>query len=213
MFRKFLLCMIFSVLSCSALFAEIVVLDGGKSMKVKSYSVVGDQIHLAISDRAEMTIPVDWVREIRPSPPEPAPAIAEIPASPEFAPEFAYSRLVLPLAQKHDMDWKLVAAVVAVESNFNAYARSPKGAQGLMQLMPATARMYSVTDPYDPSQNVDAGIQHLKMLINRYGKLDLALAAYNAGEKTVDHYRGIPPFAETRTYVKKVLQLFRELSS
>ena len=129
-------------------------------------------------------------------------------------PTMEYGDVIRTLSQKHDMDWKLVAAVVRAESNFNPRAVSRKGAQGLMQLMPDTARRYSVSDPYDPIQNIEAGIRHLKMLVSRYpGKLELVLAAYNSGEKNVDRYRGIPPFAETRTYVRKVLQYFQGLSS
>jgi len=110
------------------------------------------------------------------------------------------------------LDWKLVAAVVAAESNFNPAAISPKGAQGLMQLMPETAELYKVNDPFNPKENIDAGVRHLKWLIRRYeGKLDLALAAYNAGEKAVDRYGGIPPYQETRQYIKRVLRLYWSL--
>jgi soluble lytic murein transglycosylase-like protein len=121
---------------------------------------------------------------------------------------------VVSLAKNHEVDWRLVAAVMRAESNFNPRAVSPKGAQGLMQLMPATARLFSVTDPYYPVQNIDAGVRHLKMLLQRFpGKLDLVLAAYNSGEKTVDRFKGIPPFSETRSYVKKVLHWMNGLSS
>jgi len=96
-----------------------------------------------------------------------------------------------------------------VESNYEARAVSPKGAMGLMQLMPATARQYSLEDPFDPAQNLDAGLRHLRGLLDRYGKgkESLALAAYNAGEGAVTRYRGIPPYRETQNYVRRILSL------
>jgi hypothetical protein len=196
-------------------FADIMVLDSGKTIRIRKYEVQGSSIHVTINDNAEMVIPVDWVREIRVVPDEPEPSKEyAFDGAAEMIREFAYSDLVVSLSKKHNMDWKMIAAVMAVESNFNPRAVSHKGAQGLMQLMPATARLYQVSDPYDPIQNLEAGILHLKMLVQRYqGKLDLALAAYNSGEKTVERYRGIPPFAETRAYVRKVLQLIQGLST
>lgn len=172
-------------------------------------------MHVTINDRAEMVIPVEWVKEIRVVPEDNLPEVdLAFDSAKELIREFAYSDLVVSLSKKHEVDWKMVAAVMAVESNFNPRAVSHKGAQGLMQLMPATARMYRVSDPYDPIQNIEAGVLHLKMLVERYkGKLELVLAAYNSGEKSVERYRGIPPFAETRAYVQKVLQLIQGLST
>lgn len=206
---------IFWVLACGIAFADVLILDSGKTIRIKQYEVRGTSMHVTINDRAEMVIPVEWVREIRVVPEDalPEPDLA-FDAATELIREFAYSDLIVSLSRKHHIDWKMVAAVMAVESNFNPRAISHKGAQGLMQLMPATARMYRVSDPYDPIQNIEAGVLHLKMLVERYkGKLELVLAAYNSGEKTVEHYRGIPPFAETRAYVRKVLQLIQGLST
>jgi soluble lytic murein transglycosylase-like protein len=103
------------------------------------------------------------------------------------------------------VDVRLVHAVIEAESNYQPRARSPKGAKGLMQLMPATARQYAVRDPYDPRANIDAGVRHLKDLLGRFD-LGLALAAYNAGEGTVRRHGGLPPFAETQRYVARILQ-------
>ena len=110
---------------------------------------------------------------------------------------------------------ELVRAVIVVESAFNPRAVSPRGAVGLMQLRPATARRYGVSDAFDPEQNITAGVHYLRDLLARYGNnLELALAAYNAGEDAVERYgRSIPPFAETRHYVPTVLRIYRSLLS
>ena len=102
----------------------------------------------------------------------------------------------------------LARAVVQVESNYQVDAVSPKGAMGLMQLMPSTAKQYAVDDPFDPSQNIAAGLQHLKNLLDRFdNKTSSALAAYNAGEGAVVRYGGIPPYRETQDYVRRIMAL------
>lgn len=114
-------------------------------------------------------------------------------------------------AERHRLPVSLVRAVVAVESAGDARAVSSKGAMGLMQLMPATAARFGVADPLDPSQSLEGGCAYLRWLIDRFdGNLALALAGYNAGEGAVDRYAGIPPFAETRAYVRRVLELLQE---
>src|SRR6516162_4886061 len=113
--------------------------------------------------------------------------------------------LVREAAERHHVDPALVRAVIETESNWNAGAVSRKGAVGLMQLVPTTAQRFGVNDAFNPKQNVDAGVHYLKTLLERYnGNLDLALAAYNAGEGAVDRAHGIPSFRETRNYVQKV---------
>jgi len=112
-------------------------------------------------------------------------------------------------ASRHNVDPNLVRAVIKVESNFNPNAVSRKGAVGLMQLMPQTARQLNVTNPFDPQQNVDAGVRHLKQLMENYGgDVKLTLAAYNAGQGAVARSGGVPHFAETRNYVKRITQLY-----
>jgi len=114
-------------------------------------------------------------------------------------------KLVRAAAERHNMDPALVRAVIETESNWNPSAYSRKGAGGLMQLIPTTAQRYGANDVFNPQQNIDAGVRHLKGLLERYnGNLELALAAYNAGEGAVDRAHGIPAFRETRNYVQKV---------
>ncbi len=110
-------------------------------------------------------------------------------------------------AQKHNVDANLVRALIKQESNFNPSAVSNKGAMGLMQLMPGTARQLGVSDPFDPQQNVDAGVKHLKQLLDNYnGDVRLGLAAYNAGEGAVARNNGVPPYRETQNYVKRITE-------
>ena len=111
------------------------------------------------------------------------------------------------MAQAHGVDPMLVQALIQVESNYRPRARSHKGAMGLMQLMPSTAREYKVRNPYDPKANIAAGVKHLKSLHRRYRGVELALAAYNAGEGAVKKFNGIPPYRETRNYVTRILSL------
>jgi hypothetical protein len=118
-------------------------------------------------------------------------------------------RIVEETAMRHDVDPNLVRAIIKVESNFNPQARSRKGAIGLMQLMPTTAKSLNVTNPYDPAQNVDAGVRHFKQLLDSYhGNVELSLAAYNAGSTAVQRSRGIPRYRETQNYVKRITQLY-----
>ncbi len=123
----------------------------------------------------------------------------------------AFDSLIQEAASSYGVDKGLVKAVIHTESGFNPLAKSPPGARGLMQLMPATARRFDVADSYDPKQNIHGGTRYLSYLIDRFKNLELALAAYNAGEGNVDKYKGIPPFAETQDYVRRVLSRYRKL--
>jgi soluble lytic murein transglycosylase-like protein len=112
--------------------------------------------------------------------------------------------LVAEAAKNFDVNPLLVESVIQVESNYNPLAVSPKGAQGLMQLMPATAQRFGVKDSFDPKQNIEAGVRYLKFLQDTFQDDRLAIAAYNAGEKAVAKYKDVPPYAETVSYVAKV---------
>jgi hypothetical protein len=154
----------------------------------------------------------DCMRVDAPRPPEPLAGDVEeedyVAALPPERRRFA--DLVARLAPRYAVDPKLALAVAAVESDFDPAARSPKDAQGLMQLIPETAARFAVRNPYDPQQNVRGGLAYLRWLLSYYrGRVDLAVAAYNAGERAVDRYRGVPPFPETRDYVRKIRARFR----
>lgn len=122
----------------------------------------------------------------------------------------SFSQLIEQAAEKYGVDADLIEAVIQAESNFDADAVSSAGAQGLMQLMPATARSLGVTNAFDPAQNINGGVKLLSQLLNQYdGNVKLALAAYNAGPGAVAKYDGIPPYKETQKYVSKVLDFYQ----
>lgn len=123
----------------------------------------------------------------------------------------AYDEVIAQAAMTFGVDKGLVKAVIHTESGFNPRARSGPGAKGLMQLMPATARRFAVNDVYDPVQNIRGGTEYLSFLLKRFNSLELALAGYNAGEGNVDKYKGIPPFAETQDYVRRVISRYNKL--
>ena len=120
-----------------------------------------------------------------------------------------YDHLILDVAERYAVEPGLVKGVIAAESNFRPHAVSRVGAQGLMQLMPATAADLGVERPFGVVENIDGGVRYLRAMLDRYGDVARALAAYNAGPGAVDRYRGVPPYAETRAYIKRVLEYHR----
>jgi soluble lytic murein transglycosylase-like protein len=134
-------------------------------------------------------------------------AMAEIPADQGF---WNLKAAVAKAADRHQVDRHLLMALVKVESGFDPQAVSPVGAKGLCQLMPRTARYLDVSDPFDPYQNLNAGARYLAQLINQFGDLRLALAGYNAGPVKVRQYGGVPPYGETRRFVREVLREYKE---
>ena len=125
----------------------------------------------------------------------------------------AFERAIFEAARRHRVDPNLIKAVIHVESGFNPRAVSPKGAQGLMQLMPGTARMLGVRNAFIPELNIHGGTQYLARLLKRYGNEAHALAAYNAGDVPVQRYNGIPPYSETQNYVRRVLHLKKQYTA
>lgn len=118
------------------------------------------------------------------------------------------------VAQRHQVDPRLVKAMIEVESEWNPNAQSRAGALGLMQLVPETGARYGLKDPYDPRDNISAGVRYLRFLLDRFeNDLELALAAYNAGENAVTNYKGVPPYAETRRYLQKITTVYGRLGS
>jgi hypothetical protein len=202
--------------------ADIVLLTSGRTLSVQAHRFEGDSIVLSLRRGGEVTFDRSLVDKVLPDEvpyPDPAggpsdaeeaevaeaagPAVPDIAAILEATP---FGQIIAQVSEVHGVDPLLVRAVIEVESNFRPRARSPKGAMGLMQLMPATARQYQVRNPYDPRANIEAGIKHLKGLIDRLG-VELGLAAYNAGEGAVKRFGGIPPYRETRNYVTRILAL------
>ena len=207
--------------------AEIVFLKSGRTLSVKSHKVDGERITLILRGGGEVTcdktvidkIEADEVPYIEP-PVEKAEKVEKVEQIQEAPvaglPEqdrpvldgTPYAEIIAAAAEAHGVDPMLVRALIQVESGYRPRARSPRGAMGLMQLMPSTAREYNVRHPFEPKANIEAGIKHLKTLIDRFGDdVGLALAAYNAGPGAVEKFNGIPPYRETRSYVSRILAL------
>ena len=206
--------------------SQVVTLTSGNTLEVSSYRMEGRLIVFSLQGGGEIGFPAPQIVRIeeRAAVPVPPPSVAApaaptpapLPQAPEkprvspWDPEPGVRALIQEIASSMAMDPKLVEALVRVESNYDPYAVSGKGAMGLMQLMPETAKRYQVGNVFDPAQNIEGGTRHLKQLLTRYGgEVRLALAAYNAGEEAVDRYRGVPPFRETRTYVGRILRLLQ----
>ena len=216
-----LLCFVFcSLFLAPPAFADIVVFKNGRTMSVKSIAFAEANATMKLREGGEVTFPASIIARVDPDEvpyPEDKPvasveaAIAAVPGvQAALIPEAVlaarpYAELITTVAAAHQIDARLVHAVIEQESNYQARARSKKGARGLMQLMPGTARQYGVRNSYDPKSNLEAGVRHLKDLLSRMD-LPLALAAYNAGEGTIKRYGGLPPYVETRNYVRNILR-------
>jgi hypothetical protein len=208
---------VFALAGVSLASAEIVVMTSGRTVSVKSHKVDGDSIVLTLRTGGEVTCDKSLVEKVIPDevpyPEPPAPQTASdeprvpVPSRGAELRDSIYAELIAAAAETHGVNPILVQALIQVESNYQPRARSNKGAMGLMQLMPATAREYRVRNAYDPKSNIDAGVRKLKSLIDKYGVFDLALAAYNAGEGAVARFNGIPPYRETQTYVTRILSM------
>jgi soluble lytic murein transglycosylase-like protein len=187
--------------------ADLVFLSSGRSFSVRDVREEGSQLILTLRTGGEIRCERSLVVRITPDEvayPEPALADDVIEAYDLVA--TPYRELIDRASVAHGVDARLVRAVIQVESAYQSRARSPKGAMGLMQLMPETARRYAVANPFDPAANVEAGTRYLKSLLDRF-PLNIALAAYNAGEAAVQRFGGVPPYPETRAYVGRILKL------
>jgi soluble lytic murein transglycosylase-like protein len=184
---------------------EIALLANGQTLKLDGHRVEDGLVVLALKGGGEMSVPPATVQGFVPD---------EVLDEVAVPPGGDLRQAAAVAARRHGLDPELVMAVVSVESGFRPEALSPKGAQGLMQLMPRTAESLGVVDAFDPEQNLDGGVRHLGQLLAQYnGDVERALAAYNAGEGAVHRHHGIPPYRETRAYVKKVLERYRAQSA
>jgi soluble lytic murein transglycosylase-like protein len=192
--------------------AELLYFSNHRTMSVASHRLDGDRLIVTLRGGGEMTFDRALVARIGPDEipyPEDVPSAAQqaaIAPGPALAGTTSYDPLIDSASDRHGVDARLVKAVIQVESSFEPRARSSKGAMGLMQLMPETARQYASRNPYDPQSNIEAGTKYLSRLLSEF-ELPLALAAYNAGEGAVRRFGGIPPYAETQAYVAKILSL------
>ena len=186
------------LLAAGAARAEYAVLKSGQRLHITGYKRLGATVRLQVAG-GSIEVLAEEIVVIEPEDYFPAPVKERL--------DVPFEELIRAAAEKHGVEAQLIASVIAVESNFNPRAVSRKLAQGLMQLMPETAARFAVTNMFDPAQNIEAGTRYLKELLERYGQdLRLALAAYNAGPERVEQYQGVPPYRETRSYVRKVTQ-------
>lgn len=186
--------------------AELAFFASGRALSIKSHRVEGASLVLTLRTGGEIVCEPAVVARFGPDEVPYTEDIVTESAPIPAAPVAPYGELIERVSAEHGVDARLVRAVIQVESAFQERARSGRGAMGLMQLMPETARQYAVSDPYDPIANVEAGIAFLGSLLKRL-PVELALAAYNAGEAAVQRFHGVPPYAETRQYVDRILKL------
>jgi Transglycosylase SLT domain len=198
--------------------ADLVYFENGRTMSVKASRLEGEVLVVTLRSGGEVVFDRDLIAHIEedevPYPEPEAEADTTAPGGLETSlsqlqADLSMSRyepIIQRVSAAHGVDPTLVRAMIQVESAYQPRARSPKGALGLMQVMPATARQYGITNLLDPASNIEAGISHLRSLLDRF-PLAWALAAYNAGEVAVHRFRGIPPYPETRSYVSRILKL------
>lgn len=207
--------------------ASIALFADGRNMKIESYAVEDDTIHLTMSGGGKLSLPLTRIERIVDDEVETPEVVEEVKKiveegvfprrswrySEASKPLFKskYNDIIIEAAKHFDVDAALVSAVIKAESDYDPRTVSHKGARGLMQLMPATAKRFGVTNSFDPSENIYAGTRYLRWLLRTFdGNADLAVAAYNAGEGNVWKYNGVPPFRETVTYINRIARHIRK---
>jgi membrane-bound lytic murein transglycosylase B len=216
-----------TLLAASTASASIALFSDGRNMKIESYAVDQDTIHLTIAGGGKLSLPLTRIERIvddevtTPEVVEEVKKIVEDGVFPrrswryrdDSKPLFKskYNELIVEAAKRFDVDAALVSAVIKAESDYDPRTVSHKGARGLMQLMPATAKRFGVTNSFDPAENIYAGTRYLRWLLKTFdGNADLAVAAYNAGEGNVWKYNGVPPFRETVNYINRIARHIRK---
>jgi hypothetical protein len=203
--------------------AELVILVDGNVMKATDFEAVGEQARVTLASGGRITLPIDRIDRVLddeytpPPPPPPVTALAAVEAAKpplllkfeesQKVPDGPYGKMIYEAARRHSFNPQVVAALIGAESAGNPRAYSRKGARGLMQLMPSTAQRFGarLEKIYEPKENLEAGISYLSWLAEQFpNDLSKVLAAYNAGENAVVRYGGIPPYRETRDYVKRI---------
>jgi hypothetical protein len=216
-------------LAASSASASIALFSDGRNMKIEAYAVEEDTIHLTIAGGGKLSLPLTRIERIVDDEVVAPEVIEEVKklveeeggVFPRRSWRFAedskplfkskYNDLIVEAARHFDIDAALVSAVIKAESDFNPRIVSDKGARGLMQLMPATAKRFGVTNSFDPAENIYAGTRYLRWLLKTFdGNADLAVAAYNAGEGNVWKYNGVPPFRETVNYISRISRHIRK---
>jgi hypothetical protein len=208
--------------------ASIALFTDGRTMKIEGYKLVGEvYVQLTMKNGGAITVPLTRVERIVDDEIVPPAIVAEVKKIVEEEGIFPkqswhydgsrgpitkskFDKFILQAGRKFDVDVALVSAVIQAESDFNPREISNKGARGLMQLMPATAERFGVSDSYDPEANIYGGVRYLRWLLETFhGNADLAVAAYNAGEGNVWKYNGVPPFRETINYINRIAKRVR----
>ncbi len=209
--------------------ASIAVFSDGRIQKIETYAVESTLIHLTLQGGGTMSVPIARIERIVDDEIVAAEVVAEVKKAVEeqggvfpkrswgftesSGPiwQSKYNDIIVAAARRFDVDAALVSAVIKAESDYNPRIVSNKGARGLMQLMPATAKRFGVTNSFDPEENIHAGTRYLRWLLTKFGgNADLAVAAYNAGEGNVWKYDGVPPFRETVNYINRISKHIRK---
>jgi soluble lytic murein transglycosylase-like protein len=218
MHRSIKLVFVLLTMALPALAADIAVLQNGFTIRHERREVLGSVTRLYTTDvgNSYVDIPTQQIDHFEkdltpaPAPAPPAPSAAALPLKTPPPPK-TLNEMVNSASDVSNIDPDLINSVIHAESGFNPHAVSPKGARGLMQLMPKTATELGVTNSFDPNSNVQGGTKYLRELLERYNyDMVKALAAYNAGPQRVDQYHGVPPYYETRAYVAKIVRDFNK---